>query len=100
MDKNILRSIIMIYKNSISYAKNYDPNVLKQVEQDLEFMIHRQGTAIVQAAIPCLCTIIENVTFNYNRILNLLKCCLGIYKKKKKNNNKNNKNNNKITLSR
>jgi len=100
MDKNILRSIIMIYKNSISYAKNYDPNVLKQVEQDLEFMIHRQGTAIVQAAIPCLCTIIENVTFNYNRILNLLKCCLGIYKKKKKNNNNNNNNNNKITLSR
>jgi len=84
MDKNILRSIIMIYKNSLRYAKNYDPNVLKQVEQDLEFMIHRQGTAIVQAAIPCLCTIIENVTFNYNRTLNLLKCCLGKKKKKKK----------------
>jgi hypothetical protein len=82
MDKNILRSIIMIYKNSLRYAKNYDPNVLKQVEQDLEFMIHRQGTAIVQAAIPCLCTIIENVTFNYNRTLNLLKCCLDFLKDK------------------
>ncbi|ORX43435.1 hypothetical protein BCR36DRAFT_373938 [Piromyces finnis] len=82
MDKNILRSIIMIYKNSLKYAKNYDPNVLKQVEQDLELMIHRQGTAIVQAAIPCLCTIIENITFNYNRTLNLLKCCLDFLKEK------------------
>ncbi|CAG8488506.1 3073_t:CDS:10 [Acaulospora morrowiae] len=83
-DQSILYYVLMIYRNVLPLLKRPNPIFLNEIETALMGLLTKSPQKILQEVVPCLCVIIDKLTFNYARLIKLLRSCTEKLKVEKK----------------
>ncbi|CAG8487296.1 8961_t:CDS:10 [Diversispora eburnea] len=83
-DQSILYYVLIIYRNVLPLLKRPNPIFLNELETALIGLLTKSPQKILQEVVPCLCVIIDKLTFNYARLTKLLRSCIEKLKLEKK----------------
>ncbi|RHZ50276.1 hypothetical protein Glove_502g15 [Diversispora epigaea] len=75
-DQSILYYVLIIYRNVLPLLKRPNPIFLNELETALIGLLTKSPQKILQEVVPCLCVIIDKLTFNYARLTKLLRSCI------------------------
>ncbi|TPX61707.1 hypothetical protein PhCBS80983_g00973 [Powellomyces hirtus] len=84
MEQRTKLLVILILKNVVPVMRNPDIQDLSGVETDLAQALSNGAHQLIGAAVPCLCTIISDVTHHYDKLTKILKKCIEFGLKTKK----------------
>ncbi|KAI9101839.1 sister chromatid cohesion C-terminus-domain-containing protein [Phlyctochytrium arcticum] len=82
--QKIMQSTISIIRNMVQSGTSKEVELLAEVEDDLIQLLNKGTQQLVAIAIPCLCSIVQQVTRNYAKLHRVFKKCLDLSQKTKK----------------
>jgi len=65
-DAMILQHVATIMERIVPLIEYPDAEFLSQLEKDLTTPLYKQGMAVIQSLIKCLCTVVSKVSLNFS----------------------------------
>ncbi|TPX64064.1 hypothetical protein SpCBS45565_g06149 [Spizellomyces sp. 'palustris'] len=81
IEQKIAQIVIVIIHNIISVIQHPDLNEWTSIEVDLTTALNKGSQQLVAVAVPCLCSIMGNMTRHYHKLTKVLKTCIDFTRK-------------------
>ncbi|KAJ3082637.1 hypothetical protein HDU99_002069 [Rhizoclosmatium hyalinum] len=80
-EERITAAVVSILGVVIPHTKNPDLSLMDAIEGDLLVLLSKRTLPVVNLIVPCLATIVHQVTKNYAKLTKVLKTCLDNFQK-------------------
>ncbi|KAJ1667366.1 Sister chromatid cohesion protein 2 [Coemansia sp. RSA 1646] len=75
-DEELLQCVLSIFSNSLLYMPHPSSQFLESFESDLVSLLSSSPQVILSIAVPCLCMLIEKITWNHAKLIRLFRSCV------------------------
>ncbi|KAJ1821281.1 Sister chromatid cohesion protein 2, partial [Coemansia sp. RSA 2598] len=80
-EEDMLHNVLCIFNNTLLSIPHPSSQFLGSLESDLISLLSSSPQAILSIAVPCLCTLVEKITWNYSKLIRLFRsCALQLYR--------------------
>ncbi|KAJ2080437.1 Sister chromatid cohesion protein 2 [Coemansia sp. RSA 988] len=80
-DEDMLLNTLTIFSNTLLRMPHPSTAFLASLEQDLTSLLSSSPQGVLSMAVPCLCLLIDKLTWNYAKLIRLFRSCvLQLYK--------------------
>ncbi|KAJ2858056.1 Sister chromatid cohesion protein 2 [Coemansia erecta] len=80
-EEDMLYNVLCIINNTLLSIPHPSSQFLGSLESDLISLLSSSPQAILSIAVPCLCTLVEKITWNYSKLIRLFRsCALQLYR--------------------
>ncbi|KAJ1905165.1 Sister chromatid cohesion protein 2 [Coemansia sp. IMI 209127] len=75
-DEETLHYVLQIFNNSLLHMPHPSSRFLESLESDLVALLSSSPQGILSIAVPCLCTLVEKITWNHAKLIRLFRSCV------------------------
>ncbi|KAI9500997.1 sister chromatid cohesion C-terminus-domain-containing protein [Coemansia spiralis] len=75
-EEETLHHVLTIFNNTLLKIPHPSARFLGSLESDLIALLSSSPQTILSIAVPCLCTLVEKITWNYAKIIRLFRSCV------------------------
>ncbi|KAJ2557410.1 Sister chromatid cohesion protein 2 [Coemansia sp. RSA 1933] len=75
-DEETLQYVLTIFSNSLLHMPHPGSQFLESLESDLVSLLSSSPQGILSIAVPCLCMLVEKITWNYAKLIRLFRSCV------------------------
>ncbi|KAJ2605223.1 Sister chromatid cohesion protein 2 [Coemansia sp. RSA 1722] len=80
-EEDMLHNVLCIFNNTLLCIPHPSSQFLGSLESDLISLLASSPQGILSIAVPCLCTLVEKITWNYGKLIRLFRsCALQLYR--------------------
>ncbi|KAJ1721672.1 Sister chromatid cohesion protein 2 [Coemansia erecta] len=84
-DEDMVYNVLDIFNNTLLSIPHPSAHFLSSLESDLISLLSSSPQGILTIAVPCLCTLIDKITWNYAKLIRLFRsCALQLYREHKR----------------
>ncbi|KAJ2371763.1 Sister chromatid cohesion protein 2, partial [Coemansia sp. RSA 2607] len=84
-DEDMVYNVLEIFNNTLLSIPHPSAHFLSTLESDLISLLSSSPQGILTIAVPCLCTLIDKITWNYAKLIRLFRsCALQLYREHKR----------------
>ncbi|KAJ2613263.1 Sister chromatid cohesion protein 2 [Coemansia sp. RSA 1365] len=83
-DEDIVLNTLIIFSNTLFRMPHPSTTFLATLEQDLISLLSSSPQSVLSVAVPCLCLLIDKLTWNHAKLIRLFRSCvLQLYKEQR-----------------
>ncbi|KAJ2731979.1 Sister chromatid cohesion protein 2 [Coemansia sp. BCRC 34962] len=75
-EEDTLHHVLTIFSNTLLSIPHPSAQFLGSLEGDLISLLSSSPQSILAVAIPCLCTLVDKITWNYGKLIRLFRSCV------------------------
>ncbi|KAJ2720391.1 Sister chromatid cohesion protein 2 [Coemansia sp. Benny D115] len=75
-EEDMLFNVLTIISNTLLYIPHPSTQFLGALEADLFSLLSSSPQSILSIVVPCLCTLIEKLTWNYGKLIRMFRSCV------------------------
>ncbi|KAJ1897756.1 Sister chromatid cohesion protein 2, partial [Kickxella alabastrina] len=84
-EEDVLYSVLTIFSNVLLKIPHPSKQFLDSLEADLISLLSSSPQGILAIVVPCLCTLVDKITWNYGKLVRLFRsCALQLYREKQR----------------
>ncbi|KAJ2018587.1 Sister chromatid cohesion protein 2 [Coemansia sp. S680] len=74
-EEDTLHHVLTIFSNTLLSIPHPSAQFLGSLESDLISILSSSPQSILALAVPCLCTLVDKITWNYSKLIRLFRSC-------------------------